>query len=149
MTLRIERRAVRRWKVVLFAAAVAGCVGSPAAGAQTVPPRPVPIVREWKGTVSLERSISAPPFIADQAALRRIWQELGRPDPVPDVDFRRHLLLVAVVRSGLVRFMGPVLDDLGDLRPNVVATPDQPAYRSYVLGLVLREGIRSVGGAPL
>lgn len=114
-----------------------------------IPMRPVEVLREWRGRVGLERSVRSVPFVPDAGALKALWEELGVAGPVPPVDFERHLLLVGVVRSGLVMCMGPVLDDRGDLKANVVATPDQPSFRSYALCLVERAGIRSVGGVPL
>lgn len=114
-----------------------------------IPMRPVPILREWRGRVSLDRAVEGISVVTDRGRLERLWAELGIAERVPDIDFGEHLLLVAIERSGLVLFMGPVVDDRGDLKPNSVATPDQPAFRSYALGLVSRAGIRSVGGAPL
>ncbi|HUP47951.1 MAG TPA: hypothetical protein VNA04_04090 [Thermoanaerobaculia bacterium] len=53
------------------------------------------------------------------------------------------------VRSSVVLFMGPVIDDRGDLKPNVVATPDAPSFWSYAICLVERDGIVSVAEQPL
>ena len=114
-----------------------------------IPMRPVPILREWRGRVSLDRAVGGVSVVTDRGRLERLWAELGIAERVPDIDFGEHLLLVAIERSSLVLFMGPVVDDRGDLKPNSVATPDQPGFRSYALGLVSRAGIRSVGGAPL
>lgn len=114
-----------------------------------LPMRPLEVVREWRGRVGLDRSVQPVPFVADAEALGKLWEDWGIQEPVPRVDFRRHLLLVGVVRSSVVRCMGPVLDDRGDLRPNVVATPDYPAFWSYALCLVERAGVRTVSGVPL
>lgn len=114
-----------------------------------IPMRPVEVLREWRGRVGLESSVRSVPFVADAGALKALWKELGVAGPVPPVDFERHLLLVGVVRSSLVMCMGPVLDDRGDLKPNMVATPDHPAFWSYALCLVERAGILTVGGVPL
>ncbi|HSG49322.1 MAG TPA: hypothetical protein VLA43_15985, partial [Longimicrobiales bacterium] len=114
-----------------------------------LPMRPVKVVREWRGRVGLERKVQPVPFVADAQALKTLWEEWGLTGTVPSVDFGRHLLVVGVARSSLVMCMGPVLDDQGDLKPNVVATPDYPAFWSYALCLVERAGVRSVGGVPL
>lgn len=114
-----------------------------------LPMRPVEVLREWRGRVGLERSVRPVPFVADAGALNALWEDWGLEGPVPPVDFGRHVLLVGVVRSSLVMCMGPVVDDRGDLKPNVVATPDHPSFWSYALCLVERAGIRTVGGVPL
>lgn len=46
-------------------------------------------------------------------------------------------------------FKEPMIDDRGDLKRNVVATPDAPSFLSWAVCAIEREGIRSVDGQPL
>jgi hypothetical protein len=113
-----------------------------------VPMREVPILREWRGRVSLNRKVIPLSFVADGERLKEVWEDWGLDGPVPEIDFERRLFIVVVARSSLVKCMGPVVDDGGDLKPNVVATPDYPDFWSYALCLIDRAGIRTVGGVP-
>ena len=67
---------------------------------------------------------------------------------MPKVDFRKTLGLVAVRRSSLVKFVGLNLED-GNLRTNVVVTPDMPDYMSCAIVLIKRTGIKKVNGNPV
>ena len=55
---------------------------------------------------------------------------------------------MAVRRSSLVEFTGLNLED-GNLKTNVVVTPDMPDYMSCAIVLIRRTGIRKVNGNPV
>ncbi|MGK2856003.1 MAG: hypothetical protein ACSLFQ_02225 [Thermoanaerobaculia bacterium] len=113
---------------------------------ELIPMRNVELLRQWRGRVSLENAHQFPPWVGDQETLKTVWAGLGAQEPLPRIDFKTELVLVGVVRSGLVTFMQPVLDDKGDLKRNLVATPDAPSFRSYAVAVIAREGIRSIDG---
>ena len=116
---------------------------------ELIPMKNVELLRQWRGRVSPESEYQFPSWVGDQETLKTVWARLGVQEPLPLIDFKNQLVLVGVVRSGLVMFMQPVLDDKGDLKRNLVATPDAPAFRSYAVGVIAREGIRSIDGQPL
>lgn len=102
------------------------------------------ILQEWRGRVD-DTPSTLPAYAADQKTLARVWAMLRIPEKMPSIDFRERLALVVAVRSSLVQ-MRPQLDDAGNLSRNVVATPDQPAFKSYVVALVSRDGVKTVDG---
>jgi hypothetical protein len=116
---------------------------------ELIPMKKVELLRQWRGRISLENEYQFPAWVGDEETLKTVWTRLEIQEPLPRVDFRNQLVLVGVVRSGLVKFMQPVLDDEGNLKRNLVATPDAPSFRSYAVGVIAREGIRSIDGARL
>jgi hypothetical protein len=116
---------------------------------ELIPMKNVELLRQWRGRISLENKHQFPAWVGDQETLKTVWAGLGVQEPLPQIDFKNQLVLVGVVRSGLVMFMQPVLDDKGNLKRNLVATPDAPSFRSYAVGVIAREGIRSIDGERL
>jgi hypothetical protein len=116
---------------------------------RVIPMRKAVVVRQWKGRLPLEKGPLGVGHVTDAASLERIWAVWEIGEPMPKVDFERQIVLVAIVRSGLVMFKEPMIDDRGDLKRNVVATPDAPSFLSWVVCLIERDGIRSVDGQPL
>jgi hypothetical protein len=116
---------------------------------RVIPMRKAVVVRQWKGRLPLEKGPLGARHVTDAASLERIWAVLEIGEPMPKVDFKRQIVLVAIVRSGLVMFKEPMIDDRGDLKRNVVATPDAPSFLSWVVCVIERDGIRSVDGQPL
>ncbi|MFN2240077.1 MAG: hypothetical protein ABR524_11860 [Thermoanaerobaculia bacterium] len=116
---------------------------------RVIPMRKAVVVRQWKGRLPLEKGPLGTRHVTDAASLEKIWAMWEIGEPMPRVDFTRQIVLVAIVRSGLVTFMEPMIDDRGDLKRNVVATPDAPSFLSWAVCVIEREGIRSVDGQPL
>jgi len=116
---------------------------------QLIPMQTVKLLQQWKGRISLDKSAPTMAYLADAAAIKALWQDWEIKGSPPKINFQKELLLVAAVRSGLVICHPPLLDDRGDLKTQIVATPDAPAFRSYVLYLIPRAGIRSIDGKPL
>jgi hypothetical protein len=114
-------------------------------------PKPVPVVKEWKGSVedeALEKEAPASGFINDAKSLEKLWKAWKLADKPPEVDFQKELVLVAVTRGSRLQ-MSANLDEKGDLKVLAIATRDlRPGFR-YVLVTVKREGIKSVNGKPL
>jgi hypothetical protein len=120
---------------------------APVVAADTVPPL-VAVLQQWNGRVPGPPD-TAPAVITDGKALEKLWSAWRIAAPLPAVDFTRELVLTHVARSSLVRFMGFSLDEQGDLKPQIVATPDMPGYSSYAICVIKRAGIKSVRGQPL
>jgi hypothetical protein len=126
---------VRRAAAVLLWLALAG----------TAEAKTVAILKEWRGRVDAAPDL--PGFVTNAAELSAIWTHLKVPGEIPKVDFRKQLVLAVAVRSSVVR-MRPELDEAGNLKRNVIATPDQPAFFSYVLCLVSSAGVSMVDAVP-
>ena len=132
--------------IALHVTALALAVGfTGVAGAQAAPVEPL---NAWSGRVPLTQRPPLQTSIAKASDWTRIWKDCRVQGPAPKVDFQKTLGLVAVRRSSLVKFMGLELED-GNLKTNVVVTPDMPDYMSCAIVLIKRTGIRKVNGKPV
>ena len=130
--------------IAAFAAALAsGFIGLASAQAATVEP-----LKAWSGRVPLTERPPLQTSIAKESDWTRIWKDCRVQGLAPKVDFQKTLGLVAVRRSSLVEFTGLNLED-GNLKTNVVVTPDMPDYMSCAIVLIRRTGIRKVNGNPV
>ncbi len=86
--------------------------------------------------------------IASASALQRVWTVCKVKGEPPKVDFARRLVLLAVRRGSVVRFMNVKLVD-GNLTTNVVVTPDMPGYQTCAMVVIDRAGVQKVNGAPV
>jgi hypothetical protein len=125
-----------------FIAAVALAVAGTAMAAV-----PVKILQTWSGRMPMAVAPLLQSSAASQDAWNNVWATCQRKGPAPTVDFGKHLVLVAVRRSSVVRFEDVKLDD-GNLVTNVVAAPDVPAHHTCAFALVSRAGVAKVNGAP-
>jgi hypothetical protein len=114
-----------------------------------LPSRNAVVVKQWRGVLPIDRAPMRVSHVTEAATLAKLWKSWEVSDPLPKVDFSRQIVLAAIVRSGLVKFMGPVIDADGDLKKNVVATPDVPNYWSWAISVVERDGVVSVDGEPV
>jgi len=108
----------------------------------------VAVLQQWNGRVPAP-SDSAPAVITDRATLEKLWRDWQIKAPLPEIDFTGELVLTHVARSSVTRFMALALDEQGDLKPQIVATPDMPGYSSYAVCVIKRAGIKTVRGQPL
>jgi len=106
----------------------------------------VEVIQKWSGKIKEAPFHTA--VIVDAEAFAEAWNRLGVPGNTPNLDFTRLIVIAAAIRtSGL--YIWPSLDESGDLKTGIVATPDQPAYISYALAAIRRPGIKTVDGNPL
>jgi hypothetical protein len=75
-----------------------------------------------------------------------VWQMAG---DVPIVDFDRYLILVATARSTVFQVRAIQVDEKGDLKTVVVATPDMTADHAVVITLAERKGVKTVRGQSI
>lgn len=109
-------------------------------------PGKVEVIQKWSGTIKEAPFHTA--VIVDAEAFAEAWNRLGVPGNTPNLDFTRCVVIAAAIRtSGL--YIWPSLDESGDLKTGIVATPDQPGYISYALAVIPRLGIKTVDGNPL
>ena len=127
----------------LIAGITIGCGGLASAQAVTIEP-----VKSWSGRVPLDERPPLQTSIAKDSDWARIWKQCRVQGPAPKVDFKKTLGLVAVRRGSLVKFMDISVED-GNLKTNVVVTPDMPDYMSCAIVLVNRTGIKKINGNPV
>jgi hypothetical protein len=106
-------------------------------------------VKEWKGSVAdADLSKDAPDYVADAKALEKIWKKWGVEGKVPEVDFKKEIVIVSTTAGGRLT-LSARLDDKGNLEVLGLATRDfKPGFR-YVIATVSREGVKTVNGKEL
>ena len=129
---------MRRPLVLLIALIV---VGSAAAAT------PVKVLRTWTGHMPLEVPPLFQSSVATADAWPRVWATCQMSGAPPEVDFSKHLVLVAVRRSTDARF-DRVMLDRGNLVTRVSVAPGTPKQQTCALALVDRAGVSTVNGAP-
>jgi hypothetical protein len=68
---------------------------------------------------------------------------------VPEIDFKKEIVIVETTRGGSLRVGTLKLTDKGDLRVAAIATRDlRPGFRYAVLVLP-REGVKSINGKEI
>lgn len=133
----------KSWLRTVGALAVAGAVAHAAHALET----PVKVQQRWEGRVPT--GVAPPPqsSLASADALQVVWTLCQVQSAMPNVDFSRQLVLLAVRKGMKVRFQNAQVAD-GDLRTNVVASAAPAAQTFCALALVDRAGIKTVNGAP-
>ena len=109
------------------------------------------VLQQWSGRVAQPLALEAPPkgFITnanDFAILWRLWRMAGE---IPAVDFDKYLILVATARSSVFQVRAVQVDERGDLRTVVVATPDVTSDYAVVLTLAERKGVKTINRQPI
>jgi len=132
------------WRRVA-AVALAACVAAAAHGAPGTTVKPL---KAWSGRLPLNVQPPLQSSLATREDMARVWAQCRVDGAVPEIDFDRRIVLVAVRRGGSAKLApGRLLD--GNLTTNVVVTPDMPPYMSCAIAVVDRAGIKTVNGAPI
>lgn len=135
------RASMRRFAVL----AAAACM---AAAAHAAPGTAVKPLQAWSGRLPLDVQPPLQSSLATREDLARVWTQCRVKGAVPEIDFQRRIVLVAVRRGSTTRLAQGRLVD-GNLTTNVVVTPDMPPYQSCAIAVVDRAGIATVNGAPI
>ena len=132
------------WRRVA-AFALAACVAAAAHGAPGTTVKPL---KSWSGRLPLNVQPPLQSSLATREDMARVWAQCHVHGAVPEIDFDRRIVLVAVRRGGSAKLAPGRLVD-GNLTTNVVVTPDMPPYMSCAIAVVDRAGIKTVNGAPI
>jgi len=109
------------------------------------------IVQQWSGRVARPLALEAPikGFITNAAEFSRLWQVFQIKGDVPDIDFGKYLVLVATARSSIFKVRAIQVDEKGDLKTVVIATPDITRDYAIVITQVERSGVKTVHGQSI
>jgi hypothetical protein len=133
------------WLAVVAALVVVALL-APAVHAQKTP---VKLTKEWTGAVQDETLMKdAPQCITTKAGLEKLWKAWKIGDKMPEVDFAKEIVVVAVTSGSRLR-LSATLDDKGNLQVLGLGTRDLvPGFR-YVIATVSKEGVKTVNGKDL
>jgi hypothetical protein len=133
---------------LLVLAILAGFVWSLATSHAAAQAKKLEIAKKWSGSVDDEYAMK-PEVILSTKSLEAVWKAWKIGGEVPKVDFSKDLVVAVYSRGSKLNLAGAKLDDKGDLEVLGFGTRDiQPGFR-YVLGVVSRDGIKTVNKKEL
>ena len=108
----------------------------------------VDITKTWSGSVEDEKAIK-PEAITSAKGLEAVWKAWKVEGDVPKVDFTKDIVVAAYSVGSKLKLAGANLDEKGNLDLLGFGTSDiRPGFR-YVLGVVSREGVKTVNKKDL
>src|SRR5262245_20226264 len=130
---------------MVLAGVVLAAVAPPRAQAQK---QKVEVTKKWNGSVEDEKAIK-PEAITSAKGLEAVWKAWNVKGDVPKVDFTKNLVVAVYSVGSKLNLARATLDDKGNLEVLGFGTQDiRPGFR-YVLGVVSREGVRTVNKKEL
>ena len=137
----------RSFVCVALAGLVLSMVAVPEAAAQK---KKLEVTKTWKGSVADETLMKdAPQAIVSQKALDAAWKAWKAEGDVPKVDFTKNMVVAVYSRGSGLNLSGANLDEKGNLVAIGFGTRDlRPGFR-YVLGVVSKDGVKTVNGKEL
>lgn len=136
----------RSWWIPGVPALVLAILVAPLMGAEKKPVKPS---KELSGAVEDEKLVKdSPACITSTKALEKLWKDWNLADKMPEVDFKKELVVVTTTRGSKLT-LALALDDKGDLQIGGIATRDlRPGFR-YIIATVSNEGVKTVNGKGL
>lgn len=108
----------------------------------------VEVIRTLSGSVADEKAIQ-PPVITSAKGLEAVRKAWSHKEEMPKVDFSKEMIVAVYSRGSRLNLSGVKLDDKGNLTVLGFGTRDlRPGFR-FVLGVVSREGVKTVNGTAL
>jgi hypothetical protein len=127
---------------------LAGLVLAAAAPDAAAQKKKVEITKKWSGSVEDEKALK-PESITGAKGLEAVWKAWKIEGDVPKVDFTKDIVVAVYSVGSKLNMAGANLDDNGDLTVLGFGTRDiRPGFR-YVLGIVSREGVKTVNKKSL
>jgi hypothetical protein len=117
-------------------------------------PKPIKVEKTWEGEVKIELRKEAPEtgYLADEGAWAKLWKAYRGEEKMPEVDFDKELILVAVNTDPNRISISPEVDAKGDLKVTstrtLIAFID-PKTCAYQFALTKREGIKTISGKAI
>ena len=108
----------------------------------------VEITKTWKGSVADEKALQTE-CITSAKGLEAVWKAWKAAGDVPKVDFAKDIVVAVYSPGSVLNMSGASLDDAGNLTVIGFGTRDlRPGFR-YVLGVVSKEGVKTVNKKAL
>jgi len=124
----------------------AGLAAAPAQGGKGKPIKPL---QTWQAKVQDEALKNAAPpsgFVTNAKEFAALWKAWRGDEKVPDVDFKKNLVLVGLAGGPNIAGIGATLSDDGNLTVLVRQTLIGGPGFGYQLAVVPRDGIKTVNG---
>jgi hypothetical protein len=103
---------------------------------------------KWNGSVEDEKALK-PDVITSAKGLAAVWKAWKAAGETPKVDFDKNIVVAVYSVGSKLNIAGANRDDKGNLDVLGFGTRDiQPGFR-YVLGIVSKDGVKTVNGKAL
>ncbi|MSQ97573.1 MAG: hypothetical protein EXR98_23890 [Gemmataceae bacterium] len=128
---------------LLVCVMLVGCVFATVAPQASAQEKKVEITKKWNGSVDDEK-LMKPDCITSAKGLEAVWKAWNAKGDVPTVDFGKNIIVAVYSPGSKLDISGINLDAKGNLTVVGFGTRDfRPGFR-YVLGVVSREGVKTV-----
>ncbi len=105
----------------------------------------VAVGKKWNGSVDDEKAMK-PDCITSAKGLEAVWKAWKIEGDMPKIDFKKDIVVAVYSVGSKLSLAGASLDDKGNLDVVGFGTRDlRPGFR-YVLGVVSKEGVKTVNG---
>jgi hypothetical protein len=133
---------------LLICAVIVGCVFAAMAPQASAQKKKLEITKKWSGSVADVKAIQ-PECITTAKGLEAVWQAWKIPGDIPKIDFTKNLVVAVYSPGSNLQLSGATLDDAGNLDVLGLGTRDfGPGFR-YVLGVVSKDGVKTVNRKQL
>jgi hypothetical protein len=141
-----QENAMTRFLVFVLCASVVLMAARPNHGwAQA---KKVDVGKTWAGSVD-DAKAKQPECITTANGLEAIWKAWRIAGDVPNIDFTKDMIVAIYSPGSSLRIASARLDDKGNLEVVGLGTRDfRPGFR-YVLGVVSKEGVKTVNKKEL
>jgi hypothetical protein len=115
-------------------------------------PKSVKTEKTWGGEVKIELRNKAPGYIADKDAWAKFWKLYRGEEKLPEVDFKKDLIVVVVNQNPNDISIILEANDKGDLEVSYASTKIKfmnPTTCNYQIALIRRAGIKKINGIPI
>jgi hypothetical protein len=108
----------------------------------------VEVAKTWTGSVDDDKA-NKPECIITAKALEEVWKAWKIAGEMPKVDFTKDMVVAVYSSGSKLNIASARLDDKGNLEVVGLGTRDfRPGFR-YVLGVVSKEGVKTVNKKAL
>ncbi len=114
--------------------------------------KPVKVLNSWSGKIADETLRKYAPgdlLVLDEQQWEKLWKAWRGPEKLPQIDFRKELILVFTAGGPNNVGCRPMVDSEGNLQAGAMSTLIAGPGFGYLIQCIPREGIRSVNGKPL
>ena len=129
----------------LLGGLVLATMAAPEAAAQK---KKVEVTKTWSGSVADDK-LMQPEVITNAKLFDAIWKAWKFGGEAPKIDFTKNIIVGVYSSGSQLNLAGANLDEKGNLDVLGFGTrDDRPGFR-YVLGMVSRDGVKTVNGKAL
>lgn len=130
--------------ILLAATILAGLFASEASAQK----KKLEVTMKWNGSVADDK-LMKPDCVTTAEGFEKIWKAWKVAGDLPKVDFTKNIVVGVYSAGSVLNLSAATLDEKGNLQVLGFGTRDfRPGFR-YVLGVVSKDGVKTVNGKEL